>query len=143
MQGRTYRYFNGVPLYPFGFGLSYTKFKYSKLDVNNESVKVTDTIKVSFDVRNAGARDGDEVVQLYVKDLTSKEPQPIKSLKGFKRVHIKKGKFQTVEISLPIESLRYFNEKKNDYIVEPGKYELQVGSSSSDIKLRTIVIVTE
>ncbi len=141
MHGRTYRYFKGVPLYPFGFGLSYTRFKYSKLNVNNESVKVNDTIKVSFDVRNAGARDGDEVVQLYVKDFTSKEPQPIKSLKGFKRVHINKDETQTVEISLPVESLRYFDEKKTDYVVEPGKYELQVGSSSSDIKLRMIVTV--
>lgn len=81
------------------------------------------------------------MVQLYVKDLTSKEPQPIKSLKGFKRVFIKKGESQIVEISLPVKSLRYFSTGKNDYVIEPGKYELQIGSSSSDIKLKKVVTV--
>lgn len=140
-HGRTYRYFGGVPLYPFGFGLSYAKFDYSNLEVSKEAAKINDTLKVSVEVRNTGEFDGDEVVQVYVKDLSSKEPQPIKSLKGFKRVHIKKGESANVEISLPVESFRYFDEKRNDFVVEPGKYELQVGSSSSDIKLKKIVKV--
>ncbi|MGO9482481.1 MAG: glycoside hydrolase family 3 C-terminal domain-containing protein [Candidatus Kryptoniota bacterium] len=143
MQGRTYRYFKGVPLYPFGFGISYTKFEYSKLTVSKESANASDTLKVSVTVKNAGKMDGDEVVQLYVKDLTSKEPQPIKSLKGLKRVHIKMDESQAVEISLPLKSLRYFDDKKNDYVVEPGKYELQIGSSSSDIKLRKTIEIIE
>jgi beta-glucosidase len=142
-EGRTYRYFNGVPLYPFGFGLSYTKFDYSRLEVSKETAKHTDTLTISMMVRNAGKQDGDEVVQLYAKDLTSRQPQPIKSLKGFKRVHIKKGDSANVEISLPVESFRYFDEKKNDYVVEPGKYELQVGSSSSDIRLKKDVTVVQ
>lgn len=142
-HGRTYRYFEGKPLYPFGFGLSYTEFDYSGLRTSSETAKKNDTIKVLVNVNNIGKQDGDEVVQLYVKDLTSKEPQPIKSLKGFKRVHIGKGESQTVEISLPVESLRYFDVKKNDYVVEPGKYEIQVGPSSEDIKLRKAITVAE
>ena len=147
-HGRTYRYFTGVPLYPFGFGLSYTKFDYSKLEPNNEIVRPNDTIKVSVNVRNSGNMDGDEVVQLYVKDLTYKESgQPkglsIKSLKGIKRVHLKKGESQSVEISLPVRSLRYFSEKKDEFILKPGRYELQIGTSSSDIRLRKTIAVKE
>ncbi|HUI30278.1 MAG TPA: glycoside hydrolase family 3 C-terminal domain-containing protein [Candidatus Acidoferrales bacterium] len=140
-RGRTYRYFRGVPLYPFGFGLSYTKFEYSKLRVSKETLRSTDTLKVSVTVQNIGKLDGDEVVQLYVRNLSSKEPQPIKSLKGFKRVHVKNSASEDVEIFLPIESLRYFDEKKNGYVVEPGKYELQIGSSSNDIKLKKVIEV--
>jgi beta-glucosidase len=142
-HGRTYRYFEGKPLYPFGFGLSYTKFAYSELATSGKTARTNDTIKVMVNVKNVGERDGDEVVQLYVKDLTSKEPQPIKSLKGFQRVHIDKGESKTVEISLPVESLKYFSVQKNDYVVEPGKYELQVGPSSSDIKLKKLLTVEE
>ena len=111
--------------------------------MSSETAKASDTITVSVDVRNSGKLNGDEVVQLYVRDLTSKEPQPIRSLKGFKRVHILKGESQTVEIPLPVKSFRYFNEKKDQYVVEPGKYELQIGSSSGDIKLKGVVTVTE
>jgi len=142
-QGRTYRYFKGVPLYPFGFGLSYTKFEYSRLKVSKETAKPADTLTVSIIVRNSGKLDGDEVVQLYAKDLTSRQHQAIKSLKGFKRVHLNIGDSTDVEISLPVESLRRFDEEKNDYIVEPGKYELQVGSSSSDIRLKKDVIIVQ
>ncbi len=141
MQGRTYRYFKGTPLYPFGFGLSYTTFDYSDLNVSKDVAKPGDTLTVSVKVKNTGERDGDEVVQLYVKDLTSKEPQPIKSLKGFDRVSIKKGEVKTVEISLPVRSLKYYDDAKMGYVVEPGKYELQVGSSSSDIRLKRTITV--
>ncbi len=136
MSGRTYRYFKGTPLYPFGFGLSYTNFKYSDLNVSKEVAKPGDTVMVSVDVKNTGERDGDEVVQLYVKDLTSKAPQPIRSLKGFDRIAIRKGEVKTVRIPLPIRSLKYFDKKRNEYVVEPGNYEIQIGSSSEDIRLR-------
>lgn len=142
-EGRTYRYFKGRPLYPFGFGLSYSKFEYSGLKVSKEKAKVGDTLTVSFNISNTGERDGDEVAQLYVRDLTSKEPQPIKSLEGFKRVSVNRGEPRHVEILLPVESLRYFDVSRNDYVVEPGKYELQVGSSSADIRLREVVTIVK
>ncbi|MDE3058584.1 MAG: glycoside hydrolase family 3 C-terminal domain-containing protein [Bacteroidota bacterium] len=149
-RGRTYRYFTGKPLYPFGFGLSYTSFDYLKSDVDKAIARENDTLKVSVAVRNSGKRDGDDVVQLYVskripseKNLDTKEVQPIKSLKGFKRVSIKKGETTIVEISLPVESLRNFSMEKNKYVVEPGTYELQIGSSSDDIKLKKIITVVE
>lgn len=142
-HGRTYKYFTGTPLYPFGFGLSYSKFAYSKLEVSKKKVEPEDTIKVSLNVRNIGKYDGDEVVQLYAKDLTLRKYQPIKSLVGFNRVNIKKGDSKTVTLMLPVRSFKYFSEKLNRYIVPPGKYEIQIGSSSSDIRLQTIVRVVD
>ncbi len=141
MSDRTYRYFNGTPLFPFGFGLSYTKFEYSNLEVNDTDLKRNDTLSLSFDVRNAGGRDGDEVVQLYLKDLTLAVPHPIKSLGGFRRLNIKRGESRKVEFSLPMKSFRYFDEKRNEFVVAPGEYQLQIGSSSTDIRLTKTVRV--
>lgn len=143
MEGRTYRYFHGDPLYPFGHGLSYSSFKYEKVDLTAYEVSENDAINVSVTLRNTGDYDGDEVVQLYVRDVESAETQPIKSLKGFKRVFIKKGKTTTIEIPLEINDLSYYDEKQGDFVVEPGVFELQIGASSSDIRLKTHIIVRE
>jgi beta-glucosidase len=141
MAGRTYRFFKGKPLYPFGYGLSYSTFKYSDMKENKNIVKPTDTVTISVNVKNTGEYNGDDIVELYVKNLHAKDPRLIKSLKGFNHVSIDKGEMKTVNISLPINSLKSYDEQKKDYIVEPGKYELQIGSSSSDIKLmKTITI---
>jgi len=142
-QGRTYRYFKGSPLYPFGFGLSYTKFEYSGLQVDRETAGGRDTLQVSVAIRNGGKHDGDEVVQLYVKDLTSTGPQPVRSLKGFKRVHVRKGESKDIVISVPVESFRYFDEKNSDFVVEPGAYELEVGPASNDIKVKKTVTILQ
>jgi beta-glucosidase len=136
MNNRTYRYFNGRPLFPFGHGLSYTSFHYSALKLNNEMIKSTDSIVVSVTVKNTGNYDGDEVVQLYVKNLSSKQLQPIKSLKGFKRVFIKKGESKTILLRLKASDVSCFDETKDDFVVEAGEYEIQVGASSRDIRLR-------
>jgi beta-glucosidase len=141
MKGRTYRYFEGKPLYPFGYGLSYTSFRYSNLKPSKTILRDGDSIQVSLRVANQGKFDGDEVVQLYVKNLNSKEPQPRKSLKGFKRVHLKKGESAAVEIPLTAARLKYFSEKTNGFVLEPGKYEIQVGGSSEDVRARTTVEV--
>ena len=141
MKDRTYRYFTGTPLYPFGFGLSYTSFKYSSLKVSENKAMPDDTIKVSVSVKNTGKLDGDEVVQLYVKNESKQGMHTIKSLKGFKRVFIKKGDTKTVEISLPISEFKEYNVSMNKLVVEPGKYEIQIGSSSRDIKLKKILTV--
>jgi beta-glucosidase len=136
MQNRTYRYFTGKPLFPFGYGLSYTRFRYSDLKITKAKINTSDSIELSVTVKNTGKYDGDEVVQLYVKNLSSKQPQPIKSLKGFKRICLKKGESKTVLLPLKAGDLKYFDEDKNDFIIEPGDYEIQVGASSDDIRVR-------
>jgi beta-glucosidase len=141
MQGRTYRYFNGSPLFPFGYGLSYSTFVYSGLKMDKTSVKPGETITISLNVKNTGAFDGDEVVQLYVRNLDSKEDQPLKSLRGFKRVHIVKNKDTNVELTLKINDLKYFSVLRNDFVVDPGRYEILIGSSSEDFRLKGMIRV--
>ena len=131
-HGRTYQYFKGKPLYPFGFGLSYTTFSYSGLKTSTPTL--TDSMTVSANIKNTGKRDGDEVVQLYVSYPDSKVERPIKQLKGFKRIFIPEGKTVTVDIPLKAEDLAYWNVEKHAFIVEKGKVKLSVGSSSADIR---------
>jgi len=131
-HGRTYQYFKGKPLYPFGFGLSYTSFAYSEMKTSAETLK--DSVIVSVNVKNTGKRDGDEVIQLYVSYPDSKVERPMKQLKGFKRVFIPAGQTKTVEIPLKTEDLAYWNVEKHAFTVEKGKVTLMIGSSSSDIK---------
>ncbi len=142
MKGRTYRYFEGRPLYPFGFGLSYTNFNYSDLRVSEKNPRPSDTLRVSVDITNAGKYDGDEVVQVYLRDLLSLPDKPVKSLVGLDRVSVKKGQTKKVTILLPVRSFKYYSVRESRYVVQPGRYELQVGSSSSDIRLsKTVEVV--
>jgi len=138
-HGRTYQYFKGKPLYPFGFGLSYTSVEYS--DLKTSKPTLSDSILVSVNVRNIGKRDGDEVVQFYVSYPGSKVERPMKQLKGFKRVFIPAGESKTVEIPLKAEDLAYWNVEKHAFIVEKGTVKLMAGSSSADIKLTKLVDV--
>jgi beta-glucosidase len=135
-KGRTYLYSTKKPLYPFGFGLSYTKFNYSGLKLSSKEMKADGLMKVMVTVKNTGSKDGDEVLQLYLKNLASGQKQPIKALKGFKRIALKKGEAKAVELTLKGEDLRYFDEQKNCFVVAPGKYEVMIGSSSENIKLK-------
>nr|WP_199078560.1 glycoside hydrolase family 3 C-terminal domain-containing protein [Pedobacter sp. ASV19] len=135
MANRTYRYFKGEALFPFGYGLSYTSFKYSNLQLSKSQIRKTDSILVQVTVKNTGSYDGDEVVQLYTKKLHSAEMQPNKSLRGFQRIFIKKGASKIVKIKLKADDLKFFDEAKNDFIVEPGDYQIQIGASSADIRL--------
>jgi beta-glucosidase len=132
-HGRTYQYFKGKPLYPFGFGLSYTTFAYSNFRTSTPTL--SDSILVSVNVKNTGKRDGDEVVQLYVSYPDSKVERPLKQLKGFKCIFIRAGESKTVEIPLKAIDLAYWNVGKHAFIVEKGNVKLMIGSSSDDIKL--------
>ena len=138
-HGRTYMYFKGEPLYPFGFGLSYSTFRYTNLKTSSAQIEKDGSITVSVDVTNTGKQVGDEVIQLYVKHLHSNVERPNKELKGFKRVTIKPNETKTVEIDLKASALAFWDEKRGDFQVESEPVSLMVGSSSSDIKLSTTV----
>ena len=139
-NGRTYMYFKGDPLYPFGYGLSYTTFAYSAFKVNS-SVNANGAVNVAFDVKNTGGRDGEEVVQLYVRHLDSKVERPSKELKSFKRIFIKAGQTQRVTMSFDADQLAYWNVEAHRFVVEPGRVELLIGSSSADVKLKSLLTV--
>ena len=135
MAGRTYRFFKGEPLYPFGHGLSYTTFAYKNLRTSSDRLGPTDTITVRVDVANTGKRAGDEVVQLYAQHVGSKVDRPIKDLRGYQRVSLKPGETKTVSFKLPASSLAYWNPETHGWTVEADQVNLQVGASSADIRL--------
>ena len=140
-HGRTYMYFKGEPLYPFGFGLSYTTFKLSNLKTSSAQVDKDGTVKVSVDVTNTGNRAGDEVVQLYVKYPASKVERPKQQLAGFRRVSVQPNETKTVEISVPASQLAYWDTKLQALRVEPGAINLMVGESSASLPLTATVNV--
>ncbi|MNS40258.1 Periplasmic beta-glucosidase precursor [compost metagenome] len=140
-NGRTYMYFQGKPLYAFGHGLSYTSFKYNTIATNKETLEKNKEIIVSVSVTNTGKRDGEEVVQLYVKAMDSAIPQPIKALKAFQRVALKAGETKTVALTLKAKNLEYWNTTKQQFELEKGQIEIQVGSTSDAILLTKIITV--
>ncbi len=125
MKDRTYRYFEGEPLYPFGYGLSYTTFEYHNLKIN-ETVKSGENVIVSVDVKNTGNREGDEVIQLYLSNLSASVPVPILALKGFKRIHLNPGETRTVTFTVTPEAFSVIDEQ-NKRVIKPGIFELSVG----------------
>jgi beta-glucosidase len=134
MKGRTYRYFTGTPLYPFGHGLSYTTFAYKNLRASAERFTAAGTVGVSVDVTNTGAKAGDEVVQLYVSHPSSRVPRAIEELRGYRRVTLQPGETRTVRFSIPVSSLAYWNEPTHGWVVESEPVKLLVGASSADIR---------
>ncbi|MBN2003108.1 MAG: glycoside hydrolase family 3 C-terminal domain-containing protein [Anaerolineae bacterium] len=134
-NGRTYMYFKGEPLYPFGFGLSYTTFEYGNLRVSADRLADGGEIAVSVDVANTGACAGDEVAQLYVRHLRSEVERPQKELKGFKRLTLQPGETQTVIFPLKAAALRYWDADLGGWRLEPGRVRLMVGASSADVRL--------
>ncbi|MCX6120798.1 MAG: glycoside hydrolase family 3 C-terminal domain-containing protein [Ignavibacteriales bacterium] len=147
MKGRTYRYFNGTPLYEFGYGLSYTTFMYSNIKAPS-TIRTNENVHISVEVENTGKMDGDEVIELYTKILDAKVPVPIHTLQGFKRIFLTKGEKKIVEFNLKPEQFSIINDK-NQRVVEPGSIQLSIGGcqpsqkalSSSDV-LRTKLEVT-
>ena len=139
MAGRTYRFFDGPPLYPFGYGLSYTTFAYDSLRTSSDTLAPNGSITVSVNVTNSGRRTGDEVVQLYVQHLASAVPRPRQDLRGFKRVTLKPGETRTVSFSLAAASLAYWNSAAPGWTFEGKPVRLEVGSSSTDIRLTRVI----
>ena len=141
MEGRTYRFFTGTPLYPFGYGLSYTTFAYQNLRTSADTLAAGDTLTVRVDVTNTGKRAGDEVVQLYVRHLGSSVARPREDLRGYKRITLRPRETRTVEFSLPASSLAYWNPDTHRWVVEQEPVELAVAASSADIRLRRTIRV--
>ncbi|MGD0095536.1 MAG: glycoside hydrolase family 3 C-terminal domain-containing protein [Terracidiphilus sp.] len=138
-DGRTYMYFKSEPLYPFGYGLSYTTFKYSNLRTSAPKLPADGALTVSVDLTNTGSMTGDAVVQLYVKHLASKVARPNEELKGFKRLTLKPGETRTVEIPLKASTLAWWDQTLLGFRVESEPLRLMVGNSSADIQLTTEV----
>lgn len=142
MKGRTYRYMTQTPLYPFGYGLSYTTFEYKPARLSQPKITPNQSVTLSFDIANTGKTDGDEVAQIYVKNPNDPEG-PIKALKAFQRIHIKAGDSQSVDIRLEPKAFWSFNDRTQTIEVRPGKYQILYGGSSADKDLKSVELTIQ
>ncbi|MBS2209865.1 glycoside hydrolase family 3 C-terminal domain-containing protein [Carboxylicivirga mesophila] len=141
-RGDDYLNLSGKPLFPFGYGLSYTSFTYSDLKMEQAVIAAGESSTVHFNITNTGAYDGDEVVQLYIKDLYASVARPVMELKGFQRIHLKQGETKEVSFTITPEQLSMLNEAM-DRVIEPGDFRIMIGASSNDIRLRSTLTVSE
>lgn len=140
-----YRYYdkaNKEVLFPFGYGLSYTTFEYSDIKLSSDSIKDTDTVTVSFKIKNTGNADGAEIAQIYVADKESTIFRPVKELKGFKKVFLKAGEEKEVSVELSKRAFAFYNVKLGDWMVETGEFDILVAASSRDTKLSAAITVS-
>jgi len=138
---RGYLFDDVSPLFAFGYGLSYTTFKYANLRTSANQLHANGAIDVSFTVENTGKRAGDEVVQMYVKYLRSTIRRPQKELKGFKRITVNAGQRKNITLTLKAEQLGYWNVAEHRFVVEPGEVQVLIGSSSAEAKLTKTIQV--
>ncbi len=138
-KGKTYMYAKEKPLFPFGYGLSYTTFEYDNLKVSQSKISEGETVQIAVDITNTGVCDGEEVVQVYAGFPDSKVARPLMALKGFNRVAVKKGQTVTVAIPLPADELTYWDVDKHQFVLEKGRIQLQVGASSADLRLKRTI----
>jgi beta-glucosidase len=142
-KGRTYMYFEGEPQYAFGYGMSYTTFRYGNLRTSTSQLTQSGTLDVEADVTNTGKRSGDEIVQLYVRRRESKIPRPLKELRGFQRISLSPGETVSVKLTLDAADLSHWDSGSQTWVVEPGPVEVLVGRSSrdADLALRKTILV--
>jgi beta-glucosidase len=140
-DGRTYMYAKEKPLYPFGYGLSYTTFKYSKMRVSSSNLPDNSEVTISVNVTNTGPRSGDEVVQMYVRHLGSSLDTANEELKGFQRLPLQQGETKTVEFRLQAKDLACWDEVRHDWLIEHGRVRVTIGGSSADIKGKKVLTV--
>ncbi|HEU0096560.1 MAG TPA: fibronectin type III-like domain-contianing protein, partial [Rhizomicrobium sp.] len=141
-KGYTYQYFKGVPLYAFGHGLSYTRFQYSHVALSAPAMAANGSVQVSFDITNVGNLAGSDVAQLYTHQAHSVTYQPIQSLRAFQRVSLAPGETRHVSFTLTASQLAYYSTVRKGSFVEPGAFDLMIGSASDDIRLRARLSVT-
>jgi beta-glucosidase len=141
-RGDDYTNLSGLPLFPFGYGLSYTNFEYDNLKVEKQVIGKTDSVTVSFTIKNTGTRDGDEVAQLYIRDLQASVARPVIELKGFQRVHLKAGESKTILFNITPALLSMLNNNM-EWVVEPGEFRIMIGASSADLRLKGTLVVKE
>jgi beta-glucosidase len=122
------------PLFPFGHGLSFTHFEFTNLQIDPRNVRSTDSVRIQFDVTNVGDRGGDEVVQLYLRDVVASVTRPVKELKGFERIELGAGERKSVQFEIAVDQLSFYDRNMRRR-VEPGAIEVMVGASSEDIRL--------
>ena len=127
------------PLYPFGYGLSYTNFAYGELTLSATEMGLNGKLTASVTVTNTGTRDADEVVQLYIHDLQASVSRPVKELKGFRRIHLKAGESQRVEFPITRQQLSFYNANGEE-LTEPGEFDIMVGPNSRDVQTSRIVV---
>ena len=129
-------YLKQPPLYPFGYGLSYTEFEIANLQLSKSKIRKDENLEVSVDIKNIGKRAGAEVVQLYIHDMTSNTQMPLKQLKRFERVSLEKNEKKTIYFTLTREDLSHWNQN-NEFVLNTGSFELVVGNSSADDRIKT------
>jgi len=134
-NGRTYMYSKYEPLFPFGYGLTYTTFKYSGLKADKKTISENETVNLTFDLKNTGNFDSDEVAQLYASFPSSRVRRPARALKGFQRIFVQKG--ETIKVTIPVKAsdLTYWSTDKNAFVLEPGRVKFFIGPSSADARL--------
>ena len=128
------------PLYPFGYGLSYTTFEYGDLKLSSHQVNMDDwKITATINVKNTGSRDADEVVQLYIRDMVASISRPVKELKGFRRIHLAAGESREICFDITPEMLKFYNAELK-HVIEPGDFQIMVGGNSKEVKTQNLTV---
>jgi beta-glucosidase len=141
-RGDDYYNLSGLPLYPFGYGLSYTTFEYNNMQFSKNNISKTDSARVNFTLKNTGAFEGDEVVQLYIRDMVASVARPVLELKGFQRIHLKPGETKIISFMITPEMLTMLDTNLKS-VIEPGEFRIMIGSSSRDLRLKENLIVKD